>query len=145
MRVAQEFPARALERVRRRRGRVPLGDDVVVRDVGDREARRDEVRRRRIAGRALAVDRVQQPVLRELGVEREADEAALEPVVHGEREDPCDVQVQRRRVAAVQQIQEAARVVGEAASVGQVAHVADACPAGRRDVLVGGPQAAGLR
>ena len=139
---AQQLAPGALEGVGGRVGRVPLGDDVVVGHVGRREARRDEVGRRRVAHRALAVHRVEQAVPRELRMEGEADEPALQPVVDGERERRGDVGIHRRLIVAIEQVQEAARVVGEAAAVRQIADVADARPAGRRHVLIGRDAAA---
>jgi hypothetical protein len=58
-------------------------DHVVVSHVGDGEPRRNEMGLRRVALRTFGVNRVEQPVLRELRVEVEADEAALEAVIDG--------------------------------------------------------------
>src|SRR6185503_12487371 len=68
----------------------------------------------------------------ELGMELEADEAALEPVVDGEREQRADVHIDRRLVVAIEHIEEAARVLDEV----------DPRPAGGRHVLIGRPEAA---
>ena len=78
-------------------------------------------------------------------MKRKSDEAALEPVVDGEREHGADVRVHRRLVVAIDQIQEATGVVGEAAAVRKIADEADARPARRRDVLIDGAQSARLR
>ena len=133
------------ERVRRRVGRVPLGDHVVIRHVGRRVAGRNEVGLLRIARSALRVHGVEQSVARELGVKGEADESALETVVDRHRKRRGHVGVDARRVAPVEQVQKAARVVGEAAAVRQIAHEADARPAGGRHVLIERAQAAGIR
>ena len=77
-------------------------------------------------------------------MEREADEPALEPVIDREREDLPEVRVNLRRVVAVDDVQEAARVVGEAPAVRRIAHEADARPAAGVGVLIGRTHAAGL-
>ena len=78
-------------------------------------------------------------------MEVEPDEPALEPVVDGERKRGADVGIDRGLVVAVEQVQEAARVVGEPAAVRKVADETDARPAGRHHVLIGGAQAARIR
>ena len=75
----------ALEPACARVRRAPLGDDVVVGDVGRREARRDEVGNGGVARRILAVDGVEESVASEFRVEVESDEAALQPAVDRER------------------------------------------------------------
>src|SRR5205085_11235547 len=75
-------------------------------------------------------------------MERKSDESALQPVVDRKRKGGGDVRVHGRLVAAVEQVQESARVVGEPAAVGKIADVIDPCPAGRHDVLVGRTQLA---
>ena len=143
VRHPQQLAPGALEPVRRWRRRPPLRDHVVMGDVGRREPRRNEVGRLRIAGGTLAVHRVEEAVGRELGMEGEADEPALEPGVDRVREHRPDVGVDGRR-GAVEPVEEPARVVHEPAPVGKIAHVADPGPAGRVGVLVRRPQAAGV-
>ena len=147
MRNAQQLAPGPRERVRRRVGRMPLGDDVVVGHILQRESGGDEVERRVIARRAFAVHGVEQAVARELGVKGESDEPALEPVVDRERERRGHVRVHRRLVVTVEQVQEAARVVDEPAAVGKVANVADARPAGGTTSCSGGrsPRVSGRR
>ena len=129
---AQELAPRALERVRGRVLRPPLGDHVVKVHVGRREAGRDEVGRRRVARRPFGVDCVEQAVLRELRMEIEADEAALEAVVDGERERRRDVGVDGRLLAAFEQIHIA--LASRWQSAGRRAHPARNSPApSRRD------------
>jgi hypothetical protein len=135
VRDAQQLAARAFERVRRGIRCVPLGDDVVVRHVGLRVARRNEIEPRRIAHRALAVHRVEEAVLRELGMEVEADEPALEAVVDRKWKCRRDVGVDRRLVVLVEEIQEAARVVREPTAVRELADEADARPSGGVHIL----------
>jgi hypothetical protein len=69
-------------------------------------------------------------------MEDEPDESALEAVVDGVRKHRGDVDVHLRLGARVDQVEEAARIVREAAAVRQIADVADARPAGWRHVLV---------
>ena len=133
---AEQFTPRPFERVRSRIGRVPLRDDVVVGRVGLCESWRNEVGRRRVALRPFTVHGVEQAVLRKLRVKVEPDESALQPVVDRERKGRAHIGVHRGLFVAVEQIQEAARVVGEPAPVRQVADKADARPAGRHDVLI---------
>src|SRR5207253_2569134 len=133
--VAQELAPRPRERARLRIRRVPLRENVVVRDVARPEARRNEVELRGIPGGALEMRAVPQAVAREVGMERETDEAALEPAVERARECGPDVRVQRG-ARAVGYIKEAARIVREAAAVRRIAHEADARPPRGRDVLV---------
>ena len=123
---------------------MPLGDDVVIRHVVRAVARRNEVRRRRVTVDALEMDAVPQAVALKVRMKVEADEAAFEPRVIRQRERRGHVGVNRRPIA-VDDIKEAARVVGEAAAVGGVAHEAHARPTGRRHVLVDRPQAARIR
>ena len=82
--------------------------------------------------------RVEQPVLRKFRMKVEADESALQPVVHREWENGADVRIERGLVVAIEQVEHAARVVGEPPAVRKVADEADARPAGRHDVLIGG-------
>ena len=91
-----------------------------------------------LPGAALGVHRVEQAVSRELRMKGEPDESALQPVVDGKRKRRGDVRIDLRLVVGVDQVEEAARIVGEAAAVRKIAHVADARPAGRRHVLIGG-------
>ena len=142
---AEQFAPGAVEGVRRGIRGVPLGNDVVVVHVRRREPRRDEVRSRGIAHRALGVHRVEQPVPREFRVKVEADEPALQPVVDGKREGGTDVRIHGRLIVAIEEVQEAARVVGEPAAVRKIADEADARPAGRHHVLIGGAQPARIR
>ena len=85
VRDAKQIAPRSLEGVRSGVAGTPLGNDVVISRVILRESRRDKVRRRRIARRALAVHRVKQPVARKFRMEVEPDKSALEPVVDSER------------------------------------------------------------
>ena len=85
VRLAEQFAARSCKDCSGRTARVPLGDDVVVGHILQREARRDEIRRLRIARRLFRVHGVKQPVGGEFGMKDEADEPALEPVVDGVR------------------------------------------------------------
>ena len=69
--------------------RVPLGDDVVVGHVlRPRNPGGMKSGVLGLPGAALGVHGVEQAVARELGMEGEADEAALEPVVDGSAETP---------------------------------------------------------
>ena len=145
VRLTKQLAPRARERVGRRVGRVPFRDDVVVRHIGRREPGRNEVGRLRVAWSALGMHRVEQAVRRELRMKGEADEAALQPVVDSERKGGPDVRIHGGLVVAIDEVQQAARVVGEAAAVRQIAHEADARPAGRHHVLIGRTQAARLR
>ena len=140
----QELAAGAAERVRFGVVRAPLRDHVVVRALLRREPRRHEVGRLRVTGGALAVHRVEEPVAGKLGMEGEADEAALEPTVNGVRERRGHVGV-HRDLAARDQIEIAAGVVRETPAVRHIAYVAHACPTGRIHVLVRGQPAARLR
>jgi hypothetical protein len=88
---------------------------------------------------------VEQPVAREIRMEHEPDEAALEPVVNREWECGRDVRVDSRPISTVEHIEQPARVVDEAAAVRQLADVIDPRPAGRRDILVGRAHAARIR
>jgi hypothetical protein len=141
---AQELAPRACERAGRRVGCAPLGDDVVEVHVLHAEADRNEVGGLGIAPAVLGMHGVEQAVGRELGVEGETDEAALQAVVDRHRKDSGEVGIDLRLIVRVDPIQQPARVVGEAAAVGQVAHVADTRPGVRRNVLVGGSQPAGV-
>ena len=136
VRPAIELAPGPFEHVRGGILRPPLGDHVVVRDVLHRVARRNEVERRRVAHRALAVHGVKEAVLRELGMEVEPDEAALQPVVDRVGKEVREVEVDSGLVVLVEQIEESARVVREAATVGQVADELHARPPGRVDVLI---------
>jgi hypothetical protein len=78
-------------------------------------------------------------------MEVEADEAAFQSVVNGQGERGADVCIHRWLVVPIQQVQEAARVVGEAPAVRQVTDEADAGPARRRYVLINRTQAARVR
>src|SRR5688500_20269079 len=69
-----------------------------MRRVGRGESGRNEVRRGGVSGRALAVHRVEKSVRRELRMEGEADEPALEPVIGRVREERGEVEVDRRPV-----------------------------------------------
>jgi hypothetical protein len=139
---AKELAPRAREGIGRGVGGAPLRDDVVVGHIGRRKSWRDEVRRRRIARRALAVHRVEQPVPREFRVEVESDDSALQPVVDSEGEDRTDVGIHRRLAVAIEQVQQPAGVVDEPAAVWKVADVTDARPAGRHHILIGRAQPA---
>ncbi len=79
--LAQEFAPRALERVGRRVGRVPLRDDVVIGHVLQAVADRDEVGCFRIPRPVLAMHGVEQAVRREFRVKDEADEAAFQALI----------------------------------------------------------------
>ena len=78
-------------------------------------------------------------------MKRKCDEPAFEPVVDRERKRRGDVGVDGRPVAAVEQVQNPARVVDEPPPVRKVAHEIDARPAGRRDVLIQRPHAPRVR
>ena len=93
VRLAKQLAPRALERVGRGVGGVPLGDDVVVGHVLQREPGRDEVGRLRIARAALGVHGVEQAVPRELRMKGEPDESALQPVVDRMRKRSRDVRI----------------------------------------------------
>ena len=112
-------------------------------DIGLREPRRNEVRRRGIPRRPLDMRRVEQSDLRKFRVELETDEPTLQAAVEAEREGGRDVGIQGGPVVAVEQVQETARVVGEAPAVRKVADVADARPPG--SVLIGRVQPACIR
>ena len=142
---AKQLAPGAGERVRGRVGRVPFGDHVVIVHVRPCVSGRNEARRRRVAGRALAVHGIEQPVAGKFGMEDEADEPALEPVVDGEREHVGDVGIDRRMVVAVEQVEKPARIVDEPPAVGEVANEIDPRPAGGHDVLIRGPQLARVR
>jgi hypothetical protein len=141
----QELAPSALERAGRGIVRAPFGDHVVVGRIRRGEPGRHEVRRRRVPRRVLAVHRVEQAVAHELGMKVETDEPALEPAVDRVREQGPDIQVDGRLVAAVEQVEKTARVVREAAPIGNVAHETHARPAGGVHVLVGWQQSARLR
>ena len=122
-------------------GRVPFRDDVVIGHVLQREARRDEVRRPGIARSTLGMHGVEQAIPGELRMKHESDESALESVV--DRMGKCfgNIRIHVRLILAVDQVEEATRVVGEAPAVGRIAHIADARPPRRRHVLIGGTNA----
>jgi hypothetical protein len=143
MRYTQQLAARARERAGRGVSGMPLRDDVVIGHVRWAEPRRNEIRRGRIARGTLEVHGVKQTVARELGMEIETDEAALEPRVVRERKHGADIRINGRPIA-IDAIEKAARVVGEAAAVRQLTNETHACPPGRRYVLVDGPQATRL-
>ena len=119
MRDAEQLAPGACERVGGRVRRVPLGDDVVigtsagVNPGGTKFGVAGVARRRARCGpcRRTRSSRTR--------VEVEANEAALEPVVDRQRERCGDVRVDGRRVAAIDQVQEPAPIVGEAAAVGR--------------------------
>ena len=108
LRDAQQLASGPVERIRGGVRGVPLRDHVVMRHIGPRETRRDEIRHGGVVLRALAVHRVEESVPRKLRVERESNEAALEPVVNGERKRVCHVRIDRGLAVAVEQIQEPA-------------------------------------
>ena len=139
---AKDLPPRPLEGVRRRVGGVPFRDDVVEGHVRFRESRRDEVGARGVPHHALGVGRVEQSVPREVRMEIEADEPAGQAVVDRERERRADIRVDGRLVVAIEQVQQAARVVHEPAAVRQIAEVTGARPSGRHHVLSGGTKSA---
>ena len=143
--LAQELASGARKDVGGRIRRVPLRDDVVVGHVLQPEPRRDEVGRLRIARPALRVHGIEQAIARELRMKDKPDESALQPVVDRKRKRFGHIRVHVRLVARVDQVKETARVVGEAAAVGKIPHVADSSPAGRRHVLIGGTNPASVR
>ena len=64
---------------------MPFRDDVVVCDVFQRESGGNEVRSLWISLRVLRMYSVKKTISRELWMKNEADESALEAVVHGFR------------------------------------------------------------
>ena len=75
----------------------------------------------------------------------ESDESALEPVVDRVRKQRGDVRVDLRLVVRVDDVEQAARIVDEAAAIGQIAHEADTRPARGRHVLIHGAHPARIR
>ena len=145
MGFAKQFSSCSRENVGGGIRRVPFRDDVVIGHVFQREAGRDEVGRLWIARPTLGMHGVEQAVSRKLRMKDESDESALEPVVDRMRKCCGNVRIHVRLVVRIDQVEEAARIVGEAAAVGKIAHIADARPACRRHVLIGGTNAPRVR
>ena len=116
---------------------MPFGNDVVIGDVLQAVADRNEVGFLWIAGPAFRVHGVEQAVLRKFRMKDKSDETAFEPVVHTIGKSFGDVGVHLGPVVLINQVQKAAGIVGEAAAVGKFAHIADPRPSRRRHVLVG--------
>jgi hypothetical protein len=140
----EKFAPRPLEDIGGGIGGVPFGDDVVIGNVFQPVADGDEVGSFRISRAGLGVDRVEEAVGGEFRVKDEADEAAFQAIIDTVGEGGGDVRIYVRLVVGVDQIEKSARVVGEAAAIGEIADVADAGPAGRTQVLVGGTKPAGV-
>ncbi len=87
--------------------------------------------------------RVEKPVLREFRVERKTDEPTLQAAIDAPGEGRRDVGIHGGRFVAIEQVQESARVIGEAPAIGEVADEADARPPG--SVLIGRVQPACIR
>jgi hypothetical protein len=124
--------------------RVPLREDVVVGHVLQSVPGRNEIGLRRVVRPVLRVHRVEQAVPRELRMKDERDEPAAQPVVDRARKSLRHVRIHLWLIFRIDQVQEAARVVGETAPVRKVPHVVHPRPAGRLHVLIGGPQPAGV-
>jgi hypothetical protein len=79
---------------------------------------------------------VKQSVGREFRVKNEADEAAFQAAIDGVRKSFGHVRIHMRLIVSIDQIQKPSRVVREAAAIGEIAHVTDARPGIRRDILI---------
>ncbi len=68
--------------------------------------------------------RIEQAVLRELGMKLEADEAALQTAEAQVRNEIAKIQIERRIVLVIELIEEAARIIGESSTVRKIPHIA---------------------
>src|SRR5262249_18947943 len=109
------------------------------------ETRRDEVGGLWIARTALGMHGVEQAVACELRMKREPDEATLQPAVDGQRKQLAQVGIHLRLVVGVDEIEEAALIVGEATAIRQIAHKLYARPSRWRYILIGGAYPARIR
>src|SRR2546428_11599858 len=75
----------------------------------------------------------------------EPDESTLQPVVDRIRKRRADIRINLGLVVRPDQVEEAPRIVGEAAAIGKIAHIADARPACRCHILIGGTKRARVR
>src|SRR5213594_73287 len=137
MRLAEQLAPCTLKCVGGGIGRVPFGNDVVIGDVLQSVADRNEVGFLWIAGPAFSVHGIEQAIPRKFRMKDKSDETAFEPVVHAIGKSFGDVSVYLRPVVLINQVEKAAGIVGEAAAVGKFAHIADPRPSRRRHVLIG--------
>src|SRR5882762_1244627 len=136
--LAKHLAPRALERIGCRVRCVPLRDDVVIGYVFQTVPDRNEIRYFRIPRASLAMDRVEEAVLRKFRVKDKADEAAFQPVIDQVGEGGGDIRVHMGLIVRVDQIQQSSRVVGEAAAIGEIAYVTHTSPSSGLNVLIGG-------
>ncbi len=142
---AQQFAARSFKFIGGWIVGVPFGEDVVIGDVFQAVADRDEVGDFGIVWPSLPVNGVEQPILGELRVKHEPDKAALQALVMGHGEVLVEIGVDVRLIIGVNEVQDASRIVGEAAPVWQVADVAHSRPFPRVDVQLWRAQVACIR
>src|SRR4029453_18598651 len=87
---------------------------------------------------ALGVNGAEQAISRELRMEGKPDESTLKAAIDSVRKQLAQVDKHLRLVVAVDQIEEPALIVDEAAAVRQIAHKLNARPSGWRHILIGG-------
>src|SRR5262249_43029986 len=126
MRLAKQLAPCTLKCVGGGIGRVPFSNDVVIGDVLQAVADRNEVGFLWIAGPALSVHSIEEAVLRKFGMKDKSDETAFEAVVNAVGKSFGDIGVYMGAGVLINQIKKAAGIICGAAAVKKFAHLA--CP-----------------
>src|SRR5262249_56604434 len=112
-------------------GGVPFSNDVVIGNVLQAVADRNEVGFLWIAGPALSVHSIEEAVLRKFGMKDKSDETAFEAVVNAVGKSFGDIGVYMGPVVLINKVKKTAGIIGEAPPLRKFAAITGPPPSPR--------------